>query len=87
MKLRMMTSLTALLAALLLAPGALAQGDDDARVRKDLGAVLALQGKPCGKVNKAVRKGDNDYEVTCENGERYRIRIDANERVVVTDLD
>ena len=65
-------------------PVALAQKDDSARVKKDLGTVLALQGKPCGKVIEADKKGENDYLVTCEDGNRYRIRIDANERVTVT---
>ena len=64
----------------------LAQSDDSARVKKDLGTVLALQGKPCGKVVKADKKGENDYEVTCEDGNRYRISIGADERVTVREV-
>jgi hypothetical protein len=47
--------------------------DDDAAARKDLTSVLALQGKPCGEVVKAERKGDNDYLATCKDGNRYRV--------------
>lgn len=60
---------------------ALAQAD--AKVLKDLGTVIALQGMPCGKAVKADKKGDNDYLVTCQTGDRYRVTIDANDRVVV----
>lgn len=68
-------------AALALAAPAGAQ-DGDAQVRKDLGTVIALQGKPCGQVTEARRNAENDYNVTCESGERYRVRIDGD-RVLV----
>ena len=47
--------------------------DDDAAARKDRTSVLALQGKPCGEVTKAERKGENDYIATCKDGNRYRV--------------
>lgn len=75
------------LAGALLLPAltALAQ-DDDAKVRKDLATVIALQGKPCGKVTQLKRNAENDYTVTCESGNRYRVRIGANDRVVIETL-
>ena len=79
-------TLLLLILGLSLAPAVLAQSDDSARVKKDLGTVLALQGKPCGKVVKADKKGENDYEVTCEDGNRYRISIGADERVTVREV-
>ncbi len=60
---------------------------DDARVRKDLGTVIALQGKPCGKVTKADKKGENDYVVTCESGDIYRVSVDSNDRVVIRKIN
>lgn len=71
----------ATIALLAAAPAATAQ--DDARVRQDLTAVIALQGKPCGTVVQARRQGDNDYVATCENGARYHIFVDGSNRVVV----
>lgn len=55
----------------------------DPKVREDLQVVLALKGKPCGKITALKTLGENDYLATCENGRVYRIRIDDNERVVV----
>ena len=79
------TTLSLALAATLFA-GGVAWADDDARVRKDLQTVITLQGKPCGKVTKAEKQGENDYIVTCETGDRYRVTIDENDRVIVKKL-
>jgi hypothetical protein len=56
--------------------------DDDASIRKDLTAVIALQGLPCGEVTQAARKGDNDYVATCKDGSKYRVYT-KDGRVVV----
>lgn len=56
---------------------------DDASVRKDLTAVIALQGLPCGEVISVVRQGENDYLATCKDGNRYRVFVNAQGRVVV----
>ena len=50
---------------------------------KDLTAVIALQGLPCGQVKNAARQGDNDYLASCENGARYRVFVNPEGRVVV----
>jgi hypothetical protein len=58
----------------------LAQGEiSDAA---DLTAVIALNGKPCGKVVNAAKRGEDDYVATCEDGNRYRVFI-RDGRVIV----
>jgi len=56
---------------------------DDPAVLKDLTAVIALQGQPCGQVVTAARQGDNDYLATCQDGSRYRVFVNSQGRVVV----
>jgi hypothetical protein len=56
---------------------------DDPAVLKDLTAVIALQGQPCGQVVTAARQGDNDYTATCQDGSRYRVFVNSQGRVVV----
>jgi hypothetical protein len=60
-------------------PAAKSGGD---RISRDLFSVLALRGKPCGRVVEAQKQAEDDYLVRCEDGHRYRIRIDG-ERVVI----
>jgi hypothetical protein len=68
-------------AALANAGTVLAQGEDISNTT-DLTAVIALQGKPCGKVVNATKRGEDDYLATCENGNRYRVYV-KDGRVVV----
>ena len=56
---------------------------DDAATRKDLAAVIALQGLPCGEVVSVKTQGDNDYIATCKNGNRYHVFTNSTGRVVV----
>jgi hypothetical protein len=56
---------------------------DEATQRKDLTAVIALQGLPCGEVVSFVAKGDNDFVATCKDGNRYHVYVNAQGRVVV----
>ena len=69
----------AAVAAFCLAPALAA---DDAALRKDLTAVIALQAQPCGEVINVVVKGDSDYLASCKDGNRYRIFLKEG-RVVV----
>lgn len=55
---------------------------DDAALLNDLTAVIALLGMPCGRVISATQLKDNDHIVTCQNGNRYRVFIDTDGRVV-----
>lgn len=59
----------------------------DVPVAKDLTAVIALQGLPCGKVTTATKRGEDDYVASCEDGNRYRVYVNADGRVVVEKLD
>ena len=56
--------------------------DEDA-LKKDLTAVIALQGLPCGQVVTAEEKAETDYAATCADGNRYRVYLNAAGRVVV----
>jgi hypothetical protein len=56
---------------------------DDAKQRQDLTAVIALQGKPCGEVVSYETLGENDYVATCKDGNRYRVYVSKEGRVVV----
>jgi len=55
---------------------------DDATVKKDLTAVIALQGLPCGPVTEVRTLGDNDYIASCQDGNRYHVFVNAQGRVV-----
>jgi hypothetical protein len=68
-------------AAMLMTGPAVAQ--ESAAVLKDLTAVIALQGLPCGQVVGASKQGENDYIASCQDGHRYRIFTNAQGRVVV----
>ena len=56
---------------------------DDEALKKDLSAVIALQGQPCGKVVSVKSQSDNDHVATCQDGNRYRIFVNPEGRVVV----
>lgn len=51
-------------------------------VAQDLTAVIALQGLPCGKVVSVRQQGENDYIASCEDGNRYRVFVNADGRVI-----
>ena len=55
---------------------------DDVALLKDLTSVIALLGLPCGQVVSATRLKDNDHIATCRDGNRYRVFINAEGRVV-----
>ncbi len=71
--------LVALLATTFALPSRAAE---DAAVLKDLTAVIALLGLPCGQVVSAKRLKDDDHIATCKDGTRYRVFINAEGRVV-----
>ena len=72
-------TLAALLAASIAVPSRAA---DDATLLKDLTSVIALLGLPCGQVVSATRLKDDDHIATCRDGNRYRVFINAEGRVV-----
>ena len=69
------------LAGALAAP--LAHAADDAAQRKDLTAVIALNGKPCGEVVSYVAKGEKEFIATCKDGNKYHVYVNKDGRVVV----
>jgi len=74
---------TALCAVLVAAPAAAA---DDAALLKDLTSVIALLGLPCGRVVSAKALKSDDHVATCQDGNRYRVFINAEGRVVARRL-
>lgn len=73
----------ALWAVLVAAPAAAA---DDAALLKDLTSVIALLGLPCGQVVSAIPLKDDDHIAACQDGNRYRVFINAEGRVVAQRL-
>ena len=65
------------------APTLAANPANDVSVTKDLTAVIALQGMPCGEVVSATKQGENDYIAACKDGNRYRVFQNAEGRVIV----
>jgi len=72
-------ALIILLAALIAVPTPAAE---DAALLRDLSSVIMLLGMPCGPVVSARRQADNDHVALCENGNRYRVFMNAEGRVV-----
>ena len=60
-----------------------AASDHEEDVKKDLFAVITLQGGPCGKVVTFQRMGKNDYLAECQTGDRYRVNVTPEGRVAV----
>lgn len=55
---------------------------DEAALAKDMTSVIALLGLPCGQVVSVKRQGDNDHIASCQDGNRYRVFLNAEGRVV-----
>ena len=56
---------------------------DDEALKKDMTAVIALHGLPCGQVVAVKVNADNDYTCSCKDGNRYRVYVNPAGRVVV----
>ena len=57
--------------------------EDNEKLTKDLTAVIALQGQPCGEVVSATVLKENDYAATCKDGNKYHVYENDKGRVVV----
>jgi len=77
-----MRHLRTVFACAALLPLSLLAASDPAQLR-DLTAVIALQGLPCGEVKSYEVKGDRDFVATCKDGNKYRVFVNAEGRVVV----
>ena len=73
--------ITALSAVAACGIGSLSRADPP--LPQDMKAVIALQGQPCDKVVSVKRNADSDYLVTCQDGNRYHVFVDAKGRAVV----
>ena len=56
---------------------------DDEALKKDLTAVIALQGLPCGQVVTVKTQAESDYAVTCKDQNKYHIYLNDKGRVIV----
>ena len=56
---------------------------DDEELKKDLTAVIALNGLPCGKVVAVKVLAENNYNASCEDGNKYHVFMNEAGRVVV----
>jgi hypothetical protein len=68
------------LVALLAAPSF---AQDEEELKKDLTAVIALHGQPCGEVVAVKVQAQNDYLASCKDGNRYHVYQNEKGRVVV----
>ena len=59
---------------------------EDASFSKDLLATIALQGMTCDKLISSKRNGDSDYTASCKDGNRYRVFVNPQGRVIVQKL-
>ena len=66
--------------ALFAVPSFAAEQED---LKKDLTAVIALQGLPCGQVVGVTVQAENDYAASCKDGNKYRVYLTAAGRVAV----
>jgi hypothetical protein len=55
---------------------------DEVSLAKDMTAVIALLGLPCGQVVSVKQQGDNDHIASCQDGNRYRVFLNPEGRVV-----
>jgi hypothetical protein len=72
-----------LIAALLAAPPQQKEKEDEEALKKDLTAVIALHGQPCGEVVAVKVLAENDYSASCKDGNKYHVYLNAEGRVVV----
>jgi hypothetical protein len=56
---------------------------DDKALKKDLTAVIALQGLPCMEVVTVKTQAESDYIVTCKDENKYHVYLNDKGRVIV----
>ncbi len=59
---------------------------EDLTLLKDLTAVIMLLGLPCGQVIRVKAQADDEHIASCKNGNRYRVFVNAEGRVVARKL-
>ncbi|MEO7206272.1 MAG: hypothetical protein ABI356_00395 [Steroidobacteraceae bacterium] len=53
---------------------------------QDLQATIVLNGQTCDQVVNVKRNADSDYVATCKDGNRYRVFVNPQGRVIVQKL-
>ncbi len=53
-------------------------------VKRDLFAIISLQGSPCQQVISYDLQNELDYVATCETGDRYRVHVSSEGKVHVS---
>jgi len=71
-----------LVAVALVAAPSFADEQEEA-LKKDLTAVIALNGLPCGQVIAVTVLAESDYAASCKDGNKYRVYLNAEGRVIV----
>ena len=59
------------------------EANHEALVKRDLFAVITLQGHHCVKVTAYEKQGKNDYVATCQTGDRFHVSVVPEGRVKV----
>jgi len=57
--------------------------DEEEALKKDLTAVIALHGQPCGEVVAVKVLAQDDYAATCKDRNKYHVYLNAAGRVIV----
>jgi len=57
--------------------------DDQEALKKDLTAVIALHGLPCGQVVAVKVLAQDDYAASCKDKNKYHVYLNAAGRVIV----
>jgi hypothetical protein len=80
----MNTRTVALAQALVVAAFLAAQAPaNEEELKQDLTAVIALHGLPCGEVVAVKVLAESDYAASCKDGNKYRVYLNKDGRVVV----
>jgi len=56
---------------------------EEEALKKDLTAVIALHGLPCGEVVAVKVLAESDYAASCKDGNKYHVYLNEAGRVVV----
>lgn len=86
---RLAQSLALAVVTMISYPGTPLAADDpasDVPVAKDLTAVIALHGLPCGQVVSVDQQAEDDFVASCQDGNRYRVFVNADGRVIVEQI-
>ena len=79
---KLVTALAELLVMAALFAGPSFAQEDEA-LKKDLTAVIALHGLPCGEVVAVTVQGESDYAASCKDGNKYHVYLNPAGRVIV----